>query len=532
MPTLNHLLRYATALGILFVLACGERNCDGDCDTLVIVAVGEPSSLLPPLVYETVGRDISDRIFERLADLPADGSPLDPEAYTPALAERWERIDDRRWRFHLRHNVTWHDGAPFTAEDVRFSFEAFSDPTIDALALSSVQDLAVTVIDDHTVDILFPTAGPEQLYQATYHVRILPSHLWVGSDRSAWATDTATSLIVGTGPYRLVSWDRPSTVRLEASGMNGHQPSITNLVWSLHDAPDPAVNLVLSHEADVIERVPPPLVGRVEADSALEAIRYPSAVYGFLGFNLDGSGAARSTLRSRTVRRALAMALDRPALAQATIGPGTAVPLGPMSRLLWINDIAISQLPFDTIRVSQELMEGGWQMSNGAWQRRGRTLKFDILVPSTSQSRQLLAEALQESWRRSGIETTITAVDFPVFIERLQAGRFDSYIWATLDEPSTSTLAGPWVRDGWDAGNFGHYHNPVFDSLVSVVGTVFDADRAKALWVEALSILNDDAPAIFLFTPVNVAAVNSRLSEVTINPYSWLEDVSTWRIGR
>ena len=226
------------------------------------------------------------------------------------------------------------------------------------------------------------------------------------------------------------------------------------------------------------------------------------------------------------------MALDRPALAQATIGPGTAVPLGPMSRLLWINDIAISQLPFDTIRVSQELMEGGWQMSNGAWQRRGRTLKFDILVPSTSQSRQLLAEALQESWRRSGIETTITAVDFPVFIERLQAGRFDSYIWATLDEPSTSTLAGPWVRDGWDAGNFGHYHNPVFDSLVSVAGTTFDADRAKEVWVEALSILNEDAPAIFLFSPVHVAAVSSRLSEVTINPYSWLEDVSTWRIGR
>ena len=171
-------------------------------------------------------------------------------------------------------------------------------------------------------------------------------------------------------------------------------------------------------------------------------------------------------------------------------------------------------------------------MSNGAWQRRGRTLRFDILVPSTSQSRQLLAEALQESWRQVGVETSITAVDFPVFIERLQAGRFDSYIWATLDEPSTSTLAGPWVRDGWDAGNFGHYHNPAFDSLVSVVETVFAADRAKALWVEALSLLNEDAPAIFLFTPVNVAAVNSRLSEVTINPYSWLEDVDTWRIGK
>jgi len=314
--------------------------------------------------------------------------------------------------------------------------------------------------------------------------------------------------------------------------MNGHQPRITQLVWSLHDAPDPAVNLVLSHEADVIEFVPPPLVGQVEADSALQAVRYPSAVYGFLGFNLDASGAARSALRSRSVRRALAMAVDRQALAQAAIGPGTAVPMGPMSRLSWINDTAISQLPFDTARVGPELQQGGWAMSDGSWKRRGRTLRFDILVPSTSGSRQLLAAALQESWRRAGIETTITSVDFPIFIERLQAGQFDSYIWATLDEPSAGTLADPWTRDGWDADNFGHYHNPVFDSLVSVVGSTFDADEAKALWIETLSILNEDAPAIFLFAPVHTAAINARVSDVTINPYSWLEDVGRWGIGR
>ena len=170
-------------------------------------------------------------------------------------------------------------------------------------------------------------------------------------------------------------------------------------------------------------------------------------------------------------------------------------------------------------------------MSGGTWKRRGRTLRFDILVPSTSQSRQLLAEALQESWRLIGVETSITAVDFPVFIERLQSGRFDSYIWATLDEPSTSTLAEPWVRDGWDGGNFGHYYNPAFDSLASLVSTIFDATRAKEIWIEALSILNEDVPAIFLFSPINTAALNGRLSDVTINPYSWLEDVGTWRIG-
>ena len=532
MPRFSAFLRNTAVLAIPLVLACGDRDCAGDCDTMIISTVGEPSSLFPPLVYETVGRDISDRIFERLAVLPTGGSPLDAEGYLPGLAERWERMDDRRWRFHLRQGVIWPDGAPFTAEDVRFSFEVFSDPTIDALALAAVQDLAVTVVDDHTVDILFPSAGPEQFYNATYHVRILPSHRWRNSDRAAWASDTATSQIVGTGPYRLVSWDRPSSVRLEAAEMNGHEPGIRNLIWAFNPSPDPAVNRVLSYEADAMEAVPPPLVDQVVSDSGLQAIRYPSAVYGFLGFNLDGSGAAGSALRSRPVRRALAMAIDRQAVTQAAIGPEAEVPLGPMSRLLWINDTAISQLPFDTARAAQELRDAGWQLRDGQWRRRGRTLGFDILVPSTSQARRLLAEAMQESWRQLGVTTTVTPVDFPVFIERLQNGRFESYVWATLDEPSTGALAEPWVRSGWDGPNFGHYHNPVFDSLAGMAGGMLDADEAKAVWVEALSVLNEDAPAIFLFNPVNTAAINRRVSQPTINPYSWLEEIGTWRIGR
>jgi len=157
-------------VGTLATISCQPESSCVECDTLVIAAIGEPSSLLPPLVFGTVGRDITDQIFERLADLPADGSPIDPNAYVPALAQSWERIDDRRWRFHLRPDVSWHDGQPFSAEDVRFSFEVFADPAIDALALASVQELAVEVVDDHTVDIVFPSAGTGQLYDATFHV--------------------------------------------------------------------------------------------------------------------------------------------------------------------------------------------------------------------------------------------------------------------------------------------------------------------------------------------------------------------------
>ena len=117
--------------------ACGRDRADCDrCDTVVIAATGDPTHLLPPLASESVARDIGDQVFERLADLAPGGTPIDPSAYRPALATRWERVDSLTWRFHLRAGARWQDGQPVTAEDVRFSFEAFADSVLDTPARS------------------------------------------------------------------------------------------------------------------------------------------------------------------------------------------------------------------------------------------------------------------------------------------------------------------------------------------------------------------------------------------------------------
>ena len=94
-----------------WLASCGERRKDcPECSTVVIAATGEPSTLIPPLVSETVARDISDQIYERLAYLSPGGSPVEQSAYRPGLAEHWERIDSLNWRFRLRPNARWQDG--------------------------------------------------------------------------------------------------------------------------------------------------------------------------------------------------------------------------------------------------------------------------------------------------------------------------------------------------------------------------------------------------------------------------------------
>ncbi len=520
---------------IAAVTACADESateCD-ECGTIVIAAAGEPSSLFPPLVYETVGRDVTDRVFERLADLAPDAAPIDPTGYRPALADRWERVDSLALRFHLRPGAQWQDGVPVTAHDVAFSFAAYADPALDTDAGPALSgQVTVEAVDSSTVLVRFARAYPEQWYDATWHVRILPAHIWEAIPREQWEGDTALAHVVGSGSFRVMAWEPAQSLRLEA--VPGAATTIRRVVWRFVPDPDAAVNLLLSGEADLVENLgPPSRVSRVASDTAVELIRYPSAAYGFLGFKLqDGKGQRHALLGDRVLRRALAMGIDRQLLAVGIYGAGTVAPSGPMSQLLWINSPDILTLPFDTAAAAHLLDSLQWARgTDGVRRRRGQALAFDILVPGTSPTRRDLAQALQQSWKLLGVEVTITAVDFPVFNQRLAAGAFDSYIGAWLDEPSPRGLADQWTRRGWDQLNFGHYEDAEFDTLFDQAVSAPDTATAGPLYRAAMDILNGDAPALFLFAPMQVAGVSRRIEGVTINPYSWLSDLSSWRAG-
>jgi peptide/nickel transport system substrate-binding protein len=514
-------------LAVLLVSCEGHRSGCADCGTVVFVAVGEPSNLLPPLVYETVGRDIGDQIYERLAYLAPGASPIDSRAYRPGLARSWEQIDSLAWRFHLRPDARWQDGRRVTAEDVVFSFDAFSDSTLEANALGYLAGrLHAAAEDSTTVRITFAEQSPEQLYDATYHVRILPRHIWDTIPRARWAADTTLGHLIGSGPYRIQNWQRGSFLTLVADTLRAatrDAPAVRRAIWRFASDPDAALNLLLSHEADVMETVGSEArVRRVERDTSFRLVSYPAAGYGFLAFRLaDAAGRSHPVLADKELRRALAQAVDRPTLARAIFGPATKAPPGPMSQLLWIWDDATKVVGFDSAQARETV----------AKLKAHRPLaSIDILVPSTSATRRQLAVAIQEAWRRAGVTATVTAVDFPVFQERLAKGRFDTYIGAYLDEPSPRGLADGWTRAGWAAVNYGHYANPVFDSLLQLASREENVANAKRRWREAMDTLNADVPAIFLYSLANVAALHRRLKHVELDPYSWASGLPSWEV--
>jgi peptide/nickel transport system substrate-binding protein len=421
-----------------------------------------------------------------------------------------------------------------TAEDVRFSFEAFGDSAIDAPARPYLAHrLTVVPEDSGTVLVRFSEPSPEQLYDATYHVRIIPSHIWAASPPTSWATDTTVAHLVGSGPYRVAEWKRGEYVRLVADSAAAQPPSVRQAIWRFASDPDAALNLVLSHEADLLETVGgPERAERAAHDSTLRLVPYASATYGFLGFQVAGAkNRPHPVFGDAATRRALALAVDRQTLARSAFGPDAKAPPGPMSQLLWIWNDSITTIPFDTVQADRALDAAGWRRADGTQprQRGSRALAFDILVPATSPTRRRLAVALQSMWQAVGAAVTVTAVEFPVFQARLGRGEFDSYIGAWLDEPSPRGLAEQWTRAGWEALNYGHYANPAFDALFGRATRAHDVGEARRLYRDAMDTLNADAPAIFLYAPANVAAVSRRMDRVEIDPYSWVSGLRRWR---
>jgi peptide/nickel transport system substrate-binding protein len=514
-------LRTASLAFLVVAAGCKGKPACTRCDTIVIAATGEPSSLLPPLVVETVGRDISDQVFERLADLAPGGAPVDSTAFRPRLADKWRRVDSLSWRFHIRPGARWQDGQPVTARDVVFSFEAYTDSLLDSPASGELRGrIRAEAENDQSVRISFDRFYPEQLYDATWHVRVFPAHIWDGVPREHWADDTTLSRLVGSGPYRVESWQRGQALTLVRDTSSAQRAQVRRAVWRFASDPEAALNLVLSGEADLMESVgSPERVTRVERDSALSAVRYPSAAFGFLGYRVQG----HPLLGDRSLRRALNQAVDRATIATAVYGPGALAPPGPMSKLLWIWDDGIGVLPYDTAAAARAFDAAGYPRgADGVRHKGSRKVAFDILVPSTSTGRRRLAEALQEQWRLSGVAVTVTAVDFPVFMERLHKGAFDSYIGAWLDEPSARVIPDQWGRAGIGSDNYGGYLNPVVEKLFGQAMAEPAPAAARAAWRAALESLNADAPALFLYTPVQVAAVARRVENFPVDPYSWL----------
>ena len=521
---------------VLASLSAGGRpsTCAGDyCGALVIVAPGEPDILLPPVGATAIGRDVTDQLFRKLADIGMSGNTIGNTDFQPDLALRW------RWE---GPTTRWQDGRAVTASDVAFTYDVYVDSLIASPARPALRFISgVTARDSLAVVFTFQKRYPEMFYDAVYQMRILPAHLLRDLPRDQWRTAPFGRAPVGDGPYRFVRWRAGETLELVADSTYtgpGGRAHIRRVIWRFTPSLPVAVTQVAAGEADATEVLgPPQFVKQAQGAAQLATYPYRGSTYGYLGFNFTAPGDTTQPhplFGSRELRRALVMAIDRDRLVQSVFDDLAKVPAGPMSQLSWIWDPATHSLPYDSAGAARALTRLGWVDSDGDGirDRGGHPLSFHVLVPTTSGIRRQYARLLQEQFRLMGVDVQLDEVDFSLFLARAQSGQFDALLnaWSTEVTPSAG-IAQTWMRAGVGRSNYGRYVNPAFDRLVDrTVASAPNRAAARRSWRTAIEMLNQDAPAIFLFAPDNVAAVDRRVTGVAIRPDSWLALLRTWRI--
>ncbi|HEY8491981.1 MAG TPA: ABC transporter substrate-binding protein, partial [Dehalococcoidia bacterium] len=405
------LLPAAFCLGIggflaLWTLAApsGDGDTPAQGGQYTEAVAGAPGRINPLFAgLNEVDGDLAALIFSGLTALDAQGRVV------PDLAESWEiSADGRSYTFHLRRGVLWHDGEPFTADDVLFTIQALAAPGFRGEPeLAAVwHDVQVTRVDDATVRFDLP--APYAPFLSATTVGILPAHLLGGLTPDQLFDAPFNQRPVGTGPFRLVELTDAGAVLERNTLYHGPPPHLDRVLFRFYRDYQAAVRGVVAGEADGV------LLRPVVAEEELVALRSggfqllqaPRNTYTILYLNTRGK-----LFTDPRTRRAVALAIDRQGMVADLLKGQGLVTDTPILPGTWAYREGLPAPEYNPDTARRLLAEAGWQPgANGVLTKSDGTPFSLRLLSNNDETRVAIATRIVEALRAVGIDAQLSVV--------------------------------------------------------------------------------------------------------------------------
>jgi len=528
-------------LSALLLAACSDRNTAGvaadNGGTVVIATMADPGTLFPPLIVFTSAKQITEQIYDYLADVGATMNTLSDEGFRPELSDQWRwSSDSLMLAFHLNPRAKWHDGRDVTARDVQFTLSLYKNPALGGESRTELANIdSVTVTDSLTAVFWFHERAPSQFLDAAAQMLILPAHqlekIPVDSLREA------APLPIGSGRFRFRAWNKGASVEIVADTSNYRgRARLDRVIWSVAPEFTTAVTKLFSGDADVFDALRVENQATLQSHSNLHSAVLPGTGYGFMQFNLrDPAHHSRPhpLFGDRNIRRAITMSIDRNSLVKSVFDTFAVVPVGPTTRAYPTTDPRLVQLPFDTVRAGALLDSLGWirRAPGGMRSKNGRELAFPLLVTMANMNRIRMGVLIQEQLRRMGIRVDLDQLELRTLETKRATHTFDAAIGVWFLGASPDGVRQTWTTAGMgkEGVNYGSYSNPAFDAKVdSALGS--DPAHARERFTAAYQIINDDAPAVWLYEPKTIIGLHRRIRTAPMRPDAWWFSLADWAI--
>ena len=455
----------------------------------VTIVLGEDIDLMEPCMAtrSNIGRIIMENVNETLTQYDVKAG----KGVIPRLAESWDDQGNGTWRFHLRKGVNFSDGSTFDANDVKASFErAMSDKlTCETPRYFGDTKLSFNVVDDNTIDV---TADPAQpiLPLLLSLVTIVPSETPLEFIREP----------VGTGPYKLASWEPGQSVVLERrDDYWGEKPAVEKATYVFRTDPAVAAAMVEKGEADLA-----PSISAVDATNPATDVSYLNSETLYL--RLD---SAIAPITDKRVREALNMAIDRDAFIGTLLPEGTvsAVAMVPPTTLGWNPDV--KQYPYDPEK-AKELIAAA-KADGVPVDTTLHLIGRSNLFPGVTEVVEAIQQMLQDVGFNVDVQMVEVAQQEELYSKPFKEGRPPQLLVVSHDNSKGDPVFSMFFKYASDGRQSG-ISDPKVDEMIATSSAATGDDRAKD-WSQLFAYLHDDVvPDVLLFHMVSFARIGDKIA--------------------
>ncbi len=508
----------------------GEKAAYGD--TFIEALTGNISGLIPNILSDSASFEVGSLIYSGLVMRDRDLNVV------PELAESWKFSKDcLNLTFKLRSNVRWHDGQPFTASDVVFTYDTMINPKTPTAYREDFKAVeSVTAPDPLTVRIRYKQPYAKALQ--SWGTWVLPQHLlepYVREGKLREAPQNRSNP-VGTGAYRFNQWKPGEKVVLVANPdyFEG-RPYISRVVYRIIPSQATIFLELKARGVDSAGLTALQFKRQTEYPAfrkAYHKYQYPANAYTYLGFNLKDPRFA-----DRRVRQAFAHAIDKRELIDGVLlGLGRDA-TGPYKPGTWAYNGNVRTYPHDLEKARALLAAAGWRDKNADGllvNRDGQPFKFELMTNQGNDERKKVAEIVQASLKELGIQVEIRVIEWASFLkEYIKKRRFEAIIlgWGIGLDPDQYEI---WhsSKTGPDELNHISYANPEVDALLDAGRSSCLQEDRKKYYDRLQEVLAEDQPLVFLYFRDALPVVSARVRGIVPAPNGIRYNFNEWYVPK